>query len=124
MENVEQPSNARKAERHELAVHGNYRMRGKRHDIFFIELSDQGCRFYDRHSPLEAEDVINLRIENLGPFEATVRWRDAKYVGVQFERPLYGPVFDHIRDKLDRAQNAGFIPRIPQPDQVQPLRPS
>lgn len=114
---------ARKSERHGLAVHGNYRLSGKRHDVFFVELSDKGCRFYDRYSPLEVGDDINLRIEDLGPFGATVRWRSAKYIGVQFETPLYGPVFDHIRDKLDRAASAGFIPRIPETDQVVvPLR--
>lgn len=87
--------------RHNVSVWGRYRSKnGVRRDIQLKNLSETGCQFYDRFTGLQSGDEITLRIENLGPFDATVRWVDAGYVGVQFSGELYGPTFDHIRLKL------------------------
>jgi hypothetical protein len=94
----------RRAERHELTVQGSYRFGGRRRDVQLTDLSEKGCRFVDRHSPVRLDDEIQLRIEMLGPFEGRVRWRDSRYVGIQFEQPIYSPIFDFIRQRLDRTR--------------------
>lgn len=91
----------RNEERHPIEVWGQYRtVSGVRRDVILKDLSATGCRFYDRFSGLTANTTIQLRIDQLGPFPAAVRWNEAGYIGVEFDRPLYGPVFDHIRLRL------------------------
>jgi len=94
---------ARKDGRHLIEVWGQYRMRsGVRRDVPIKDLSETGCRFYDKFSSLLPGAEITLKIETLGPFPATVRWQEGGYVGVEFEHRLYGPTFDHIRLRLAR----------------------
>jgi len=94
---------ARKDGRHPIEVWGQYRMQsGVRRDIPIKDLSETGCRFYDKFSSLLPGAEITLKIETLGPFPATVRWQEGGYVGVEFEHRLYGPTFDHIRLRLAR----------------------
>jgi hypothetical protein len=94
---------ARKDDRHHLEVWGHYRTgSGVRRDVPIKDLSETGCRFYDKFSSLLPGMELTLRIETIGPFPATVRWQDAGYVGVEFHNRLYGPTFDHIRLRLAR----------------------
>jgi hypothetical protein len=94
---------ARKEDRHHLEVWGQYRSpTGVRRDIPIKDLSETGCRFYDRFSALFPGTEISLRIEALGPFPAIVRWQQGGYVGAEFQSRLYGPTFDHIRLRLSR----------------------
>ena len=95
--------NSRQADRRPVDVWGFYRTpNGGKRDVLIKDLSETGCRFFDKFSGLAANDELRLKIEQLGPFEATVRWNEAGYVGVQFERTLYGPIFEHICLKLAR----------------------
>ena len=94
---------ARKDGRHAIEVWGQYRMQsGVRRDVPVKDLSETGCRFYDKFSSLLPGAEITLKIETLGPFPATVRWQEGGYVGVEFQHRLYGPTFDHIRLRLAR----------------------
>lgn len=93
----------RKDSRHSVEVWGQYRTpNGLKRDVPIKDLSETGCRFYDKFSSLLGGVEINLRIETLGPFPATVRWQEGGYVGVAFHNRLYGPTFDHIRLRLSR----------------------
>jgi len=96
-------ADARRDDRHPIEVWGQYRVStGVRRDVPIKDLSETGCRFYDRFSGLLPGTDITLRIETLGPFAATVRWQEDSYVGVEFANRLYGPTFDHIRLRLSR----------------------
>jgi hypothetical protein len=89
--------------RHAISVPGRYRTgTGVAKDVDILDISESGCRFYDRFGRMIPGTQISLRIGSIGPVVATVRWCEAQVVGVQFENPLYGPVFDHIRATLDR----------------------
>ncbi|ANY20496.1 PilZ domain protein [Tsuneonella dongtanensis] len=93
----------RSEQRHPLDVWGYYRTSsGGKREVPIKDLSETGCRFYDKFSSLLPDMQISLRIETLGPFPATVRWQEDGYVGVEFEHRLYGPTFDHIRLRLSR----------------------
>jgi hypothetical protein len=74
-----------------------------RRDVTMLNISEEGCSFYDRHSILRPEQAISLRVETLGPFDAYVRWVNNSLVGVEFVKPIYGPVFEYIRDTLDNS---------------------
>lgn len=96
--------NQRGAPRHLVTIMGRYRSgSGIKHDVTMLDLSETGCRFHERRTILRAGAAISIRVETLGPFDATVKWVDGDTVGVQFANPIYGPVFEHIRDRLDNA---------------------
>lgn len=90
--------------RHRVTILGEYRSgSGLKRKVTMLDLSEAGCRFYDRRTVLKVDAPITIRIESLGPFDASVKWIDQDTIGVQFARPIYGPVFEHIRDTLDNS---------------------
>ncbi|WP_324260796.1 PilZ domain-containing protein [Altererythrobacter sp. H2] len=94
--------------RHPISVPGRYRTgSGVAKDVDILDLSETGCRFFDRFGRMIAGTEISLRIGAIGPVIATVRWCRQQVVGVEFEKPLYGPVFEHIRDELDTRKREG-----------------
>ncbi|MBD3729555.1 MAG: PilZ domain-containing protein [Sphingomonadales bacterium] len=97
-----QDRDERHEHRHLIEVEGRYRYgTGVARDVRILDISESGCRFYDRFGTLEAGSEITIRIGPIGPIVATVRWCVNHVVGVQFASQLYGPVFEHIRATLD-----------------------
>lgn len=95
----------RTSTRYRIKVWGDYRTpNGAKRDVVILDLSEDGCRFFDKFSGLIAGQQIRLRIDRLGPYPMEVRWNDAGYVGALFERPLYEPILDHIRLQLGSRQ--------------------
>ena len=47
-------------------------------------------------------DAIALRIENIGPIDAIVRWKDRTEMGVEFINALHPSVLDHLAAHFDR----------------------
>lgn len=98
-------SDGRQTPRYELNVQGRYRTgSGVAKDVPILEMSETGCRFYDRFGRLTPGSELTLKVGPIGPVVATVRWCKNQIVGVQFENPLYGPVFEHIRNQIDQGQ--------------------
>ena len=96
--------NKRGSSRHEVTIIGKYRSgTGMRREVTMMDISETGGRFHDRRTVLRVGSSISLRVDVLGPFDATVRWIDGDTIGVEFTQPIYGPVFEHIRDKLDNS---------------------
>lgn len=93
----------RRDERHHIAVEGRYRTgSGVPKDVSVLDISERGCRFFDKFGSLVPGAPITIRIGPIGPIAATVKWAERQVVGVEFEDPIYGPVLDHIRNQLDR----------------------
>ncbi|BDI60888.1 hypothetical protein MACH05_14480 [Qipengyuania nanhaisediminis] len=88
--------NQREGQRHAVTVYGRFRYNGRAYEVPLRDLSQTGCRFFDRHGCLAKGTPISLRIAGMGPFEAVVMWSADQYVGVRFDRPLYGPVLEHL----------------------------
>lgn len=82
--------------RHSVTIYGKFRYNGRAYDVPLQDLSETGCRFFDRNGSLEKDTQIRLTIGGMGPFDATVRWNRQQYVGVEFDRPIYGPILEHI----------------------------
>jgi hypothetical protein len=100
---MDDPAEYRREARFGVKVWGRYLLpSGVRKDVLLKELSETGCRFFDKFSSLRPGEEISLRIENMGPFRACIRWVDRGIVGAEFEHRIYGPIFEHIRDKLGR----------------------
>ncbi|WP_114522156.1 PilZ domain-containing protein [Altererythrobacter sp. ZODW24] len=94
----------RRKPRQDVKVLAKYRTgRGTQMDVRVIDISETGCRLFEKRSPLSANDKISMRIEALGPFDAEVVWVEVDTIGIKFVKPLYGPVFDHIKSVLSES---------------------
>ena len=80
----------------DVEIWGKFRHHGRAYEVILRDLSQSGCRFFDRHGNLPVGEKVSLRIAGMGPFEAEVKWQIKGYVGVAFDNPLYQPVMDHI----------------------------
>lgn len=89
---------SRREERHRVGVPGKYRRgAGMPSLVQLLDLSKSGCRFYDRFGNLKPDTDVTIRIGDLGPIVAHVRWQQDSYVGVAFDPPLHDAILDHIR---------------------------
>lgn len=96
-------SEQRREERHVVQIAGRYRLRHRTtRDIWIKDVSEYGCRFFDRFSVLEPGSEVLVRIGNIGPIETQIRWRRGNSVGGRFEQPLHPGVLDHILREMDR----------------------
>ena len=67
-----------------------------RFDVNIKNLSEYGCHFTDLIGRLQPGEEITLRIGDVGPLAARVRWTEDHRAGVEFDHPLYPAVLDHI----------------------------
>lgn len=96
----------RREARHGVAVEGRYRTgSGVPKDVSVLDISEHGCRFFDKFGNLVPGGQITVRIGSIGPIAATVKWTERSVVGIEFENPIYGPVLDHIRNQLDEGRS-------------------
>lgn len=89
--------------RFELKSEGRYRRgQGRAYKVLFQNISESGCQFYDLIGKLGRGDHITIRIGEIGPIDAYVAWSDRRCVGIEFDKPLYPAVLDHIRQTHTR----------------------
>lgn len=97
-------SDNRRETRHVVQVAGRYRSKhGQSRDIWIKDISEFGCRFFDRFSVLEVDSTILVKVGNIGPIPTEVKWRDGSTVGGQFEKALHPSVVGHIVREMDRG---------------------
>jgi PilZ domain len=68
---------------------------GRAFRVRLFDLSAEGCKIEFIERPAIGERVW-VRFGALQAVEGTVRWIDGHIGGVQFERPLYEPVFQQL----------------------------
>lgn len=87
----------RREQRYSICVAGRYRSgTGRRYDVAIANLSEYGCHFEDFGGRGAPGDTISLRIGEIGPIMARVKWMKQLKVGVEFDAPLHPSVLDHI----------------------------
>ncbi len=95
----------RQSIRHLVSVPGRYRMgRGIAKDVNVIDISESGARFIDRFGTLKVNTEITVKVGTIGPIISIVRWTNQQQVGVEFANRIYGPVLEHIKEKLSANQ--------------------
>ena len=98
------PDEARNKQRRNVGIAGRYRSgRGVSRDVWITDISETGCRFYDRFGNMIPGTEITIRLGPVGPIDAQVRWLDQHVNGVQFLQPLHVSVFEHIVANLSEA---------------------
>ena len=94
----------RRENRHLVTIAGRYRVRhGNSRDIWIKDISEYGCRMFDKFSVLETGSQILVKIGDIGPIPAEVKWREGDVAGAEFERPLHPGVLDHIIRIMDES---------------------
>ena len=78
-------------ERFEVNVMGTVRTgSGKPIQAEITDLSENGCACTVGTVWMQSSDHASLRIGDLGPIDATIRWVNDRQVGIEFHRPVYG----------------------------------
>lgn len=78
--------------------------RGVPHHVAILDLSETGCRVIEAGTGIKEGSNVSIRVGRLDPIYATVRWTREGQLGLEFQQPLYGPVFDNIKIILDEAK--------------------
>ncbi|MGE5953554.1 MAG: PilZ domain-containing protein [Qipengyuania vulgaris] len=87
----------RREQRYSISVPGRYRKgTGVRYNVAIKDLSEYGCQFSDLVGRIDAGDEITIRIGEIGPLDARVKWVVKREIGVEFDQPLYPSVLEHI----------------------------
>jgi len=78
------------------------RMGRQRYQGRLFDLSPTGCKveFVERPRP---EEVLWVKFVDFDSIEATVRWIDGFYGGLEFARPIYPSVFELLLAKLQHG---------------------
>ena len=87
----------RREKRYSISAFGRYRKgTGTRYNVAIKDLSEYGCQFSDLVGRISVGDEITIRIGEVGPIAARVKWAAKREIGVEFEQPLHPSVLDHI----------------------------
>jgi hypothetical protein len=98
----------REAERRAVGIEGRYRCgSGTPRDVWVTDLSQTGCRFFDRFGTMKAGTPITIRLGTLGPIPAIVRWWNNQVNGIEFAEPLHVSIYDHLCSQLSAPPTAG-----------------
>jgi hypothetical protein len=90
------PPNPRRADRVALTAEVGLRRAGvKGFRVHVFDVSETGCKIEFIELPAVGERVW-VKFDRLEALEGTVRWVENHVGGVEFERPLYKPVFEKL----------------------------
>ena len=102
--------NARRSRRLALVLPARCRtLSGFIDDVVIRDLSPEGCRIMSFALSVRPGAKVVLRPEHMEGLCGTVRWVCAHEAGIEFERPLYAPVVEHLHRKY-----ADFLPPVRQ----------
>jgi len=101
----EEPQAERTPRREErLALTGNLALRRPGRSSYqarMFDLTPQGCRVEFVERP-KAGELMWAKLEGLEPMEASVRWVDGFYGGLEFSRPIHAAVFELLLKRLQK----------------------
>lgn len=87
----------RKAERLQLVLPARCRSRSGFLDrVVITDISVCGCRIESFALTMNVGDLVVLRPEGLEGLCGVVRWVKDHAAGIEFDRPLYRPVVEHL----------------------------
>jgi hypothetical protein len=104
------PRRLRKSERKQVLILAQCRRRGGISDpVTIVDLSAEGCCISYPGSTLKVGQQVSIKPATMEGLAGTVCWVSAEGAGIEFDRPLYAPVVEHLQ-----REYAGFGPSRPQ----------
>ena len=87
---------------------------GRASDIILSDLSTEGCGVTAAEGLLKQGQLVVVRMQSLEGLAGRVVWVKGTKAGVKFERPLYGPVVEHlVKVQLNAAPPRNTVTRNP-----------
>lgn len=93
----------RTAQRLQLILPARCRSRsGFVDSVVISDISTHGCRIDSLALILQRGDMVVIRPEGLEGLTGVIRWIKAHSAGIEFDRPLYAPVVEHLHRRFER----------------------
>lgn len=93
----------RRSNRLQLVLPARCRSRsGFADQVVISDLSEGGCRIDSLGLILGVGDMVVVRPEGLEGQTGVIRWIKGHSAGVEFDRPLYAPVVEHLHRTFER----------------------
>jgi hypothetical protein len=70
---------------------------GKSIDVYVTDLTAEGCCIVAPKSELRIHQEVSIKLESLDFIKGRIGWSNENAAGIEFERPLYGPVVEHLQ---------------------------
>ncbi len=91
-------SNHRKSERARVTISAICRTAtGRSGDVVIVDLTAEGCRIFTKALALSPGLKVRIHPANFDVLPGVVRWISGGFAGIQFDKPLYGPVAEHLQ---------------------------
>lgn len=88
----------RRSERLALVLPARCRSRSGFVDhVVISDISTRGCRIDSLGLVLGVGDMVVIRPQALEGLTGVIRWIKNHSAGIEFDRPLYGPVVEHLQ---------------------------
>ncbi len=69
---------------------------GKGFDVAVMDLTVDGCCIALPGVELRLKQQVSIKLESLDFIKGRISWSSEPGAGIEFERPLYGPVVEHL----------------------------
>ena len=97
------PSNHRRGIRDSVAMTARVRSTGGIIlDVVVTDLTAEGCCIAKPDIRLMSDQRVSIKLESLEYMLGHVKWAFESTAGIEFDRPLYGPVAEHLQRKFLR----------------------
>lgn len=70
---------------------------GRAGNVVITDLTAEGCCIFTMAVALSAGLKVRIQPANFQVLVGAVRWAGRGYAGIHFEKPLYGPVAEHLQ---------------------------
>lgn len=80
-----------------------------RAEVKVTDLSARGCRIEAPGRDLDQGSAVFIRLDQLAPLRANVRWYEAGFAGLEFDQPLYVAVLDHLIARWPNRMTAELV---------------
>jgi hypothetical protein len=70
---------------------------GRQGEVTIVDLTAEGCRIFTKALPLSEGLKLRIRPRNFESLPGVVRWVRGGFAGIEFDKPLYGPVAEHLQ---------------------------
>lgn len=97
------PSNNRRHGRDAVAMTARVRSTsGLALEVVVTDLTAEGCCIAKPNLPLRDRQRVSVKLESIDYQLGTVKWAHMATAGIEFDRPLYGPVAEHLQRQFRR----------------------
>ncbi|WP_374282121.1 PilZ domain-containing protein [Novosphingobium sp.] len=104
----------RRSNRLQLILPARCRSRsGFADEVVISDLSEHGCRIDSLGLILHVGDLVVVRPAGIEGLTGVIRWIKGHSAGIEFDRPLYPPVVEHLHRRHERFLTPEYLANLP-----------